>query len=113
VLAAVLVAGCTSTQGRFAPVKERYPPLASNQTIDVLDGERPTRPFMAVARLDAHLEKAGLMTSSLDEALVELKKQARLAGADAIIDIREQRSRINETRVLHVTATGIRYTDRP
>ncbi len=49
------------------------------------------------------------MTSSLAEALPELKRQARLAGCDAIIEITERRSEILETRVYHVTAIGIRY----
>jgi uncharacterized protein YbjQ (UPF0145 family) len=41
----------------------------------------------------------------------ELKKQARLSGADAVIDIQEKHSKVLETSVYHVTATGIRYTD--
>ncbi|MEP7245260.1 MAG: hypothetical protein ABI885_16510 [Gammaproteobacteria bacterium] len=39
-----------------------------------------------------------------------VQAQVRAAGADAIIDIDERRSRINETLVLHVTGTGVRYT---
>jgi uncharacterized protein YbjQ (UPF0145 family) len=38
-----------------------------------------------------------------------LKKQARQAGADAVIEIQEIRSQILETMVYHVTATGVRY----
>ena len=41
----------------------------------------------------------------------ELLKQARLSGADAIINIQERKSALNESRSLHVTATGIKYTD--
>jgi len=51
------------------------------------------------------------MPSSLKGALPLLEEQARLSGADAIIEIRENRSMVGETRVYHVTATGIRYTD--
>jgi hypothetical protein len=111
---AALVAGCASTQGHFSPAGEqRYPALATDQPVDVFRSGQPVRPYVKVARLDAHLEKVALVSSSLDEALTELKKQARLAGAHAIIDIREQRSQINETKVLHVTATAVRYTDVP
>ena len=106
-----LLAGCATTQGRFAAIGATYPARATDHAIDVFKEGLPTRAYVKVARLDAHLEKAGWVVSDLDEALVELKRQARLAGGDAIIDIREQRSRINETRVLHVSATGIRYTD--
>jgi uncharacterized protein YbjQ (UPF0145 family) len=57
------------------------------------------------------LEKTHFIGSSLDDALPELKKQARLSGADAIIEIRESSSKTGETKIYHVTATGIRYTD--
>jgi uncharacterized protein YbjQ (UPF0145 family) len=52
---------------------------------------------------------AGFVKPTFDEALPELKKQARLAGADAIFEIEERPSQILETMVLHVTATGVRY----
>ncbi len=72
----------------------------------------PARPYSKVARLDVHLEKTGFVTSNLENALPELKRQARLAGCDAIIEIRERRSQLLETMVYHVTAVGARYTDR-
>jgi len=46
-------------------------------------------------------------------SLHELKRQARRAGCDAIVEISERRSEILETRVYHVTAIGVRYLDRP
>ena len=66
---------------------------------------------MKTARLDVHLEKTGFMTSNLDSALPELKKQAREAGSDAIIEITEKHSQLLETMVYHVTAYGIRYVN--
>ena len=51
------------------------------------------------------------MKSSFEDALPELQAQARLAGADAIIEIDERQSQVLETMVYHVTATAIRYTD--
>lgn len=66
-----------------------------------------------IARLDVHLEKTGFVTSKFEDALPELKKQARQAGADAVIEIQETRSQILETMVYHVTATGVRYVRTP
>lgn len=68
---------------------------------------------MKTARLDVHLEKTGFITSNFESALPELKKQAREAGSDAIIDISEKHSQVLETMVYHVTAYGIRYADKP
>ncbi len=71
----------------------------------------PTQPFERIARLDAHYEKTHFVSTSLDTAIEELKKQARAAGADAIIEVDERRSRLNETMILHVTATAIHFTE--
>lgn len=79
--------------------------------VQILRDETPQRPFVRISRLDVHLEKTHFISSSLDDALPELKKQARLSGADAIIAIQEYSSMMGETRIYHVTATGIRYTD--
>ena len=69
------------------------------------------RSFVRISRLDVHIEeKTYFIASSLNEALPELNKQARLSGADTIIEIRERSSMVGETRIYHVTATGIRYT---
>lgn len=108
-LLGAVLAGCASTQSRFSHLGGSYPPRPENHDIAVFQDAPPARPFVRVARLDVHLEKTVFIASSLADAMPELKKQARLAGADAIIDIREQRSSIGETRIYHVTATGIRY----
>jgi len=47
----------------------------------------------------------------LNNALPLLKNEARLAGADAIIEIRERSSNVLETNIYHTTAVGIVYTD--
>lgn len=113
--AAVLVAmaGCASTIGRYAFLDQSYPERPADAPVETFATGEPSRPYIRVARLDAHLEKTGFMESSLAEALPELKRQARRAGCDAIIEISERRSEILETRVYHVTAIGVRYTDRP
>ena len=115
VIAAVLVAmaGCASTTGRYAFLDRPYPARPADAPIETFATGEPSRQYVRVARLDAHLEKTGFMPSSLTEALPELKRQARRAGCDAIIEITERHSEILETRVYHVTAIGVRYLDRP
>jgi len=114
-LAAVLCLGllpaCSTTQGRFVPLGEPRPPRTADAHVDVYRDALPTRPFERVARLDAHLEKTAFRKSSFEDALPELMRRARAAGADAIIEPKEQRSQVGETMIYHITATGIRYTD--
>jgi len=98
-------------QSRYVMLGETYPPRPEGYEIEVFRTGLPERPFVKTSRLDVHLEKTHFIGSSLKDALPELKKQARLSGADAIIKIEERSSKVGETRIYHVTATGIRYTD--
>jgi uncharacterized protein YbjQ (UPF0145 family) len=45
----------------------------------------PDRPSERIARLDANFEKTHFATAFHNTAIEELKKQARAAGADAIM----------------------------
>jgi hypothetical protein len=110
-LVAFLAVSCATSQSRFSKLGSSYPPKPETFEVEVFQTGVPQRPFERISRLDVHLEKTYFIPSSLTEALPELKKQARLSGADAIIEIRENRSMVGETKVYHVTATGIRYTD--
>jgi uncharacterized protein YbjQ (UPF0145 family) len=103
------VSGCATTQSHISYLGERYPPRAAAAAVEVFRDGVPNRAFNRIARLDVHLEKTGFVKSYFEEALPELKKQARQAGADAVIEIEEKRSQILETMVYHVTATGVRY----
>jgi hypothetical protein len=103
--------GACSAQSRYTRLGDAYPARPADAPIEVFQTGEPSRPFVRIARLDAHFEKTHWMGSDLDDAMVELKKQARVAGADAIIDIKERTSRIAETRIYHVTATAIRFED--
>ena len=107
--AAVLAVSCATSQSRFVPIGKAYPPRPEGSVVEVFRAELPSRPFERVSRLDVHLEKAFFAGSSLESALPELTRQARLSGADAIVDIRESHSMVGETKVYHDTATGIRY----
>jgi hypothetical protein len=100
-----------TTQSRYSMHDKSYSPKPKNYDVQIFHPQMPQRPFIRISRLDVHLEKSYFIGSSLDDALPELKKQARLSGADAIIEIRQRSSMIIETRVYHVTATGIRFTN--
>ena len=79
--------------------------------VEVFRDGLPMRPCVMTARLDVHLEKSGWVTTKFEDALPELKKQARQSGSDAIIEITEKQSHYLETMMYHVTAYGIRATD--
>jgi hypothetical protein len=104
-----LVSACT-TQSKFRSLGPSYPPKAADAVVEVFEDQAPTRSHARIARLDAHFEKTTFVSTSRQRGIEELKKQARLAGADGIVDIREQRSHVGETQILHMTATAIRYT---
>ncbi len=109
--AAAALLACATTQSRFVPRGKTYAAIPDTQDVEVFVSGEPGRPFERVSRLDVHLEKTHFMKGSLEEAMPELKRQARLSGAEAIVEIRELRSGVGETNIYHVTATGIRYTE--
>jgi hypothetical protein len=111
VAVALCVVACATTQGNFRPLGKTYPPKPATFEVQVFQSTAPTQPFERIARVDAHFEKTHFVSTSLDAAIEELKKQARAAGADAIIEIDERRSRLNETMILHVSATAIHFTE--
>lgn len=107
--ALTLLASCATSQGRHVPIENAYPAQSETHNVDIFFEGVPPREFDRIARLDVHLEKTFFVRSALEDALPELKRQARLSGADAIIEFREISSQSIETRIYHVTATAIRY----
>jgi hypothetical protein len=112
-LIVLLTASCSSTQSRYVMLGRPYAPRPEGYDVQVFRDGPPQRPFVRISRLDVHVEKTYFMRPSFEDAVAELKEQARLSGADAIIDVQERSSTLNETGIYHVTATGIRYTDSP
>ncbi len=108
---ALLIASCATKQSRYVVLGETYPSKPEEDKVEFFRNSLPERSFVRISRLDVHLEKTHFIGSSLDSALPELKKQARLSGADAIIEIQERSSMMGETKIYHVTAIGIKYTD--
>ena len=104
---------CTTNQSRFSHLGQPYPARSENCSIDVYTTGNPDKEYITISRLDVHLEKTHLIQfiqpGDFEEALTELKKQACLSGADAIIHVRERFSRFIEAQIYHVTAIGIKY----
>lgn len=109
IVATVLLAACTSHQSRYVPLQQSYDALPSSFEVEVFRYGLPEKPFERVARLDVHIEKTHFLSSDFEDALPELREQARLSGSHAIIEIEERSSSVLETKIYHVTATGVRF----
>ena len=108
-LLAVVAAGCATTQGRFVPVGPPQAARSQDCAVEVFRSGAPPRDFARVARLDVHLEQTFFTRPRFDDALPELRRQACLSGADAVIDIDEDAGALVENRSYHVTAIGVKY----
>jgi len=107
-LGLVVTTSCTTTQSRYSVIEAPYPAKSESCPVDVLTGA-PKKQFIKISKLDVHLEKTHFIGSSLEDALPDIKKQACLSGADAVIDLEERTSSVGETQVYHVKAIGIHY----
>jgi hypothetical protein len=111
-LAGLLLSGCSSLQSTAFPAGDRhYPPKPPAAAVQVFMDTLPTRKFEAVAKLNVHIEKTFFIPSAFAEARPKLEDLARQHGADAIIQIAEKKSRLNETFIYNVTATAVVFTD--
>jgi len=107
-----LVAGCMSMQPSAFPVGTiRRAPKPANAPVTLFKNTKPTRHYAPVAKLNVHLEKTFFLPSIFSEALPELEKLARQNGADAIVEVVESKSRLNETFIYNVTATAVVFTE--
>lgn len=105
----LLIASCATTQSRYSMLGPAYSSREVNCDIAIFRTGTPNRAFIKISRLDVHMEKTHFLSSDFESALPELKKQACLSGADAVIEIQEQTRQYLENRSYHVTATGIKY----
>jgi hypothetical protein len=85
----------------------------SSCSVEILKNELPQREFIRVARLDVHKERTFFVKSTLDDVVEELKSSACEKNADAIIEIDERSTQRFEVNQYHVSATAIKYTDKP
>ncbi len=107
----VLLAGCVSQQSGYVPLAGGYDPLPGNYPVEIYRFGLPEKPFERIARLDVHIEKTHFLPSDFEDAIPELTEQARRSGSHAIIEVEERQSSILETKIYHVTATGVRYLE--
>ena len=111
---ALFAGGCMSMQPTAFPVgTRRLPPKPPQARILLFKDSAPNRPFEPVARLNVHIEKTFFIPSAFAEALPELEKLARQNGADALMDVAEKKSRLNETFIYNVTATAVTFSAEP
>lgn len=111
-LAVLLLTGCSTLQPVGFPVGDkRYPPKPPTAGVQVFLAAPPARKFEPVARLNVHIEKTFFLPSAFAEARPKLEDLARQYGADAIIQVEEKKSRLNETFIYNVTATAVIFTD--
>jgi hypothetical protein len=110
-LVVILITSCATTQSRYSMLGQNYPSRAEDCKVDIFKSGIPDKKFIRISRLDVHLEKTHFIGSNFDDALPELKKQACKSGADAIVDVQERSSMVGETKIYHVTATGIKYLE--
>jgi len=111
-LLTILLSVCASHQSRFVPLQRTYDALPKDFDVQVYRYEPPEQPFERVARLDVHIEKTHFLSTDFEDALPELKEQARLSGSHAIIEIEERKSSLLETKIYHISATGIRFKNQ-
>ena len=99
-LAALLAgAGCATLRARADSASE----------VEVFTQGAPNRPYAKVCELKFYLEKRSTGPNSLDDVLPELRRRARAAGADAVIDVQLRTRGSGEAVVYKVTATGVAY----
>jgi len=110
-LVVIFIISCATTQSRYSMLGQSYPPRAEDCKIDIFKTGSPEKKFIKISCLDVHLEKTHFIGYSFGDALPELKKQACKSGADAITDVQERSSMVGETKIYHVTATGIKYLE--
>lgn len=106
------LSACAATTGNYRPISEHYPPRPADCDVQIFKNQLPGRPYAAIAQLNVHLEKTFFVPSDFSSASGELKRQACLSGADAVIDVAEKKSSYLETRIYNLSATGIRFLDR-
>ncbi len=111
VFASLVLAGCASVQSDAFVVGERRAPLSADTAVQIFRTEAPARPYTTVAKLNVHIEKTFLIPTAFEEALPRLQALARQHGADALVDFKEERSRLNETFIYNVSAVAVVFTD--
>ena len=100
-----------SVQTNAFPVGARHPAKPTDAPVLWFRESMPSRAYEVVARLNVHIEKTFFIPTAFDEAKPELEAIARRHGADAIMNVEEKKSRLNETIIFNVSATAVVFKD--
>jgi hypothetical protein len=103
------LAGCATSQGSFQALDQAHPARPENCEVEIFKAGAPDKAYALISKLNVHLEKTFFISSDFESAAKELKRQACLSGADAIIDLKETSSSYLETKIYNVSGTGICY----
>jgi hypothetical protein len=101
--------GCMATTGNYRPLNGGATARAADCQVSVYKDAPPKLPYVAISRLNVHLEKTFFVSSDYVSAAAELKRQACLSGAEAVVDLQEQSSSYLETRIYNLSGTGARF----
>ena len=80
--------------------------------VELFSDNNPERQYEVVAHLDGYVRRNKLTQGRqavYEEAVPELKKQARKAGAEAVIVLRQTVSQSGEFKLLYVKAEAIHF----
>lgn len=108
-LFAFALSGCATSQGSFQELEHGRPARPENCRVEIFKVGAPDKAYIRISKLNVHLEKTFFVSSDFESASKELKRQACLSGADAIIDLNETSSSYLETKIYNVSGTGICY----
>ena len=115
VVSAAVVAGCASAT--FIPTREIFPARPENCAIEVFSSKVPDRAYEEIGIIEG---EGMLGKESLLDVLPEMKKEACLAGGDALILTSSERTVnvsgsgdfLSSDEELHAVATVIVWTDK-
>ncbi len=94
----------------FAKPGESLGP-AKERDVQVLVAGDAQRQFTRACNLDLYVEKTTSGEPALQDVLPEVKRQARLCGANAVAEIQWTLQGAGDARVYHVTAAGVVLTE--
>lgn len=113
VISLLCMASCASTVSGFVPDAERFSARDAQCTIEIVKkGNEPSRAVNRIGLISVRIEKTHFASPGWADALPDIQRQACLAGADAVVDVEEDRSSYIETRAYLVQGIAARFRPR-
>ena len=110
-LLALTMSACSTIESGSTPMGGYTRAKASNAHVDVFLTDSPSRSYEPAAQLEVEFDKKIFLHPTLHDAIPFFKQEARKAGADGIMDLKETSSVTGWTRIYRASATAIRYID--